>query len=423
MGLLKPEEPEPEITPENKSQQIKTLRRPRFADLTKRKGRVPGALANGENKYIASKELFKRYTKKEQEALSERYTDEQIKVIHAGEEAIAPEDLKSHGIFREGRYSLPYLDDLSTHNPLMDRKISQANNDTNEPFKFLDEDGQREVISDWITQIRKKNQDDPEWAGPSRQDWMEFMADGDIFLKRKKPRPLVEFTKGGQKHVLDTVVKGKPDGSVVNFSLPKTKDPTLRYKKKVEAGDDEGIYTLLKKQTGMSLKEIQGINVKVLVSHRVVNQTRLGKIQSQYMLAVAGNGKGLLGIGEGKSKESLEAGTMARLQAIRNMKPVPMYENRTIYGEVYGKVSAAEVSISARPPGFGLRVQQYIFEMARAAGIQDLAARVTRSRNPMNTVKAAYAALMSQRIPEEVAMGRGRKLVDVRKVYYMGRNA
>jgi small subunit ribosomal protein S5 len=59
--------------------------------------------------------------------------------------------------------------------------------------------------------------------------------------------------------------------------------------------------------------------------------------------------------------------------------------------------------------------------MARAAGIQDLSARVPRSRNKMNTVKAAYQALMKQRIPEEVAIARGKKLVDVRKVYYGGR--
>jgi small subunit ribosomal protein S5 len=71
--------------------------------------------------------------------------------------------------------------------------------------------------------------------------------------------------------------------------------------------------------------------------------------------------------------------------------------------------------------GFGLRVQYLIYEMCRAAGIHDLAARVSRSRNKMNTVKAAYEALMSQRDPEEVARARGRKMVDVRKVYYAGK--
>lgn len=59
--------------------------------------------------------------------------------------------------------------------------------------------------------------------------------------------------------------------------------------------------------------------------------------------------------------------------------------------------------------------------MCRASGIHDLSARVGRSRNPMNTVKAAYEAIMSQRNPEQVAHALGRKIVDVRKVYYAGK--
>lgn len=38
----------------------------------------------------------------------------------------------------------------------------------------------------------------------------------------------------------------------------------------------------------------------------------------------------------------------------------------------------------------------------------------------MNTIKATFQALMNQRIPDEVARGLGKKLVDVRKVYYGG---
>lgn len=43
-----------------------------------------------------------------------------------------------------------------------------------------------------------------------------------------------------------------------------------------------------------------------------------------------------------------------------------------------------------------------------------------RSKNPMNSVKAAYNALMSQKNPEDIAIGRGKKMVDARKVYYGG---
>jgi len=72
------------------------------------------------------------------------------------------------------------------------------------------------------------------------------------------------------------------------------------------------------------------------------------------------------------------------------------------------------------PTGFGLRVPARIFEICRAVGISDLAAKIPRSRNPLNTVKAAYLALTNQPNPEDIAIGRGKKLVDVRKVYYGG---
>lgn len=71
--------------------------------------------------------------------------------------------------------------------------------------------------------------------------------------------------------------------------------------------------------------------------------------------------------------------------------------------------------------GFGLRIPARLFEMARAAGIRDLAAKMPRARNPMNSVKACFKALTSQPDPERIAVGRGRKLVDARKVYYGGR--
>ena len=105
------------------------------------------------------------------------------------------------------------------------------------------------------------------------------------------------------------------------------------------------------KLTGLTLKQIRSTRVKILVEHRVVNQTRLGKIQSQYVLAIAGNQKGLLGIGEGKSAEPSMAMAQAKRNAIRNMQPIPRYEERTIYGDVRVKVGAVELELMNRPPG------------------------------------------------------------------------
>ncbi|KAK0259291.1 28S ribosomal protein S5, mitochondrial [Friedmanniomyces endolithicus] len=187
------------------------------------------------------------------------------------------------------------------------------------------------------------------------------------------------------------------------------------------SGEDEDPHMLrLSQQTGLDRNEMRKLRVKNLISHRVVNQTRMGKIQSLYFLTIAGNQDGMLGIGEGKAAEDEDGKRQAMMNAIRNMRPIARYEERTIYGEVEGKVGGSIVQLSARSPGFGNRCQHLIFELARAAGITDLAARTPRSRNKMNVVKAAFQALTKQTLPEDVAKARGRKMVDVRSVYYGG---
>ena len=60
--------------------------------------------------------------------------------------------------------------------------------------------------------------------------------------------------------------------------------------------------------------------------------------------------------------------------------------------------------------------------MCRALGIQDLSAKISRSTNRMNVVKAVMQGLRSQKLPDVIARGRGIKLADVRKVYYNGAN-
>jgi small subunit ribosomal protein S5 len=49
------------------------------------------------------------------------------------------------------------------------------------------------------------------------------------------------------------------------------------------------------------------------------------------------------------------------MNAIRNMRPVPRYEERTIYGDVEAKVGASVVQLSARSPG----MLQHDFETSK----------------------------------------------------------
>jgi small subunit ribosomal protein S5 len=386
-------------------------------------------LVSSQSSNRAGPEGLRPYEDKEKAELAKLYTPEQFRAIEEGEAAIDPEDLERQGRFRVDPYRLPYLDDLSTIQPVVDRKVREVGT-IPENARWMNQEEQIDEVAHWINQQQDdyyqntplspnqipSNSNAADDFKPSRLDFMKFMEES-------------TFMTGG----------GKRGSGIVAPALPKIPSMKGQYQTQDESDprDPDGKYDRLRKQTGMSLDTILNLKMKMLVSHFVTNQTRLGKIQNFYVLAVAGDGNGRLGIGEGKALESDDARMKAYQAAIRNMRPIPRYEGRTIYGEVEGKVAASVVQLKGKPPGmsisssaitthmliiigFGLRCQHLIFEMARCAGIQDLAARVPRGRNKMNTVKATLTALLNQRIPDEIARGRGKKLVDVRKVYYGG---
>ncbi|KAK2766899.1 28S ribosomal protein S5, mitochondrial [Arachnomyces sp. PD_36] len=386
------------------------------ASLSDRKPKHPSIKAADMGKFApgADPSNFKAYTEEEKARFKEEYSKAQIEAIEAGEKAVNPEDMSEQFNVRSDPWALQYLDDFSTIEPVVDKHVRAPESNTDPNARLKDED---ELLDDMAQYLMKMPED------PSAVDWLKFTDN-------------LRLTVGKEENELN------PSSSLVPDLVQEGE--TLEKKRvKKQAGPDEEVTPALQRlmqSTGFSLRQIRTLKVKSIVSHSVVNQTRLGKIQKSYVLSIAGNGNGLIGIGEGKSMEFTEARVQSQYRAIRNMQPIPRYEQRTIFGDVTGKVGAVELKLMTRPPGkhapsrapdsitniyllipgFGLRCQKNIFEMCRVAGIQDLAARVSRSRNPMNTVKAAYQALMSQKDPEEVARARGKKLVDVRKVYYAG---
>ena len=109
----------------------------------------------------------------------------------------------------------------------------------------------------------------------------------------------------------------------------------------------------------------------------------------------------------------------AHWDAVRNLKEIPRYENRTIYGDIDFRYHGVKLHLRSAKPGFGLRVNHVIFEICECAGIKDLSGKVYKSRNDMNIAKGTIEAFTkAQKTLDEVALGRGKKLVDVRKVYY-----
>ncbi|QDS74617.1 hypothetical protein FKW77_008822 [Venturia effusa] len=394
---------------------------------------------------------FPAYTREEKEAMKHHYTPAQLEALNEAERAIDPRDLVTQGRFRTDHWRPPYIDDFTSLDPFLDRreqkpvpwstklkimteeefvaKVNQRAEDprtTNQIFHDIEAMNLPEERQKFVNSLKRWKDTDKEAAvrqllhGISppadilSKDGEDMPASLKIGLDPRDPLAAVDLTAE------EKAIWSDPAYSALAPDIPKFEDPRIRFK---SADDDDPATAGLKRlalQTGYDVGQLKGFRVKNLVRHRVVNQTRMGKIASDYNLSIAGNGAGLVGIGEGKSTEPEDSRRQAMLNAIRNMKPINRYEDRTIYGDVKGKVGAVEVHLSSRPPGFGLRCQHLIFEVCRSAGIQDLSARSIRSRNPMNTVKATFEALTSQILPDDIARARGRKLVDLRKVYYAG---
>lgn len=177
----------------------------------------------------------------------------------------------------------------------------------------------------------------------------------------------------------------------------------------------------LHKQSGLDIDYItKKLVMKPLVTKRVSNQTAKGKIASFYALVVVGDRNGMVGLGEGKSRENMaKAIFKAHWDSIRNLKEIPRYEDRTIYGDIDHRYHGVKLYLRSVRPGFGLRVNHIIYEICECAGIKDLSGKVYKSRNDMNVAKGTIEALVnSQKTLGEIALGRGKKIADVKNVYY-----
>lgn len=161
--------------------------------------------------------------------------------------------------------------------------------------------------------------------------------------------------------------------------------------------------------TDLSPGEIRALFRFPLIVKRVVNMKSKGKMPSMYSLVVVGNGKGLVGVGEGKDDTANKAVSKAFNQAVRSMDYVERYEDRTVWGAMEGNFGSCKIQMRSRPPGFGLRVNHYIHQVAKAAGISDLSAKVYGSLNGTRVIKLAIQMLHGGSVPLDMGNAFGQK--------------
>lgn len=115
-------------------------------------------------------------------------------------------------------------------------------------------------------------------------------------------------------------------------------------------GEDDSVAHLAQ-LSHMTAGEIRSLYRFPLVVKRVVTMKSKGKMPSMYALVVVGNGRGLVGTGEGKDDTAQKAVQKAFNQAVRSMDYVERYEDRTVSGTMRSNFGSCKVEMRSRPPG------------------------------------------------------------------------
>ena len=156
-----------------------------------------------------------------------------------------------------------------------------------------------------------------------------------------------------------------------------------------------------KRQNDSDLQE------RVVYIHRVSKTVKGGHRMSLVALVVVGDGKGNIGLGQGKSAEVPLAIQKGVEDAKKNMFKVPVTAGGSIPHPVDGHFGAGHVLIKPAIEGTGVIAGGPVRPLFELAGITNVLSKSLGTSNALNMVKAAVEGLKSLSSPEQAAERRG----------------
>jgi small subunit ribosomal protein S5 len=156
----------------------------------------------------------------------------------------------------------------------------------------------------------------------------------------------------------------------------------------------------------------EGFQEKLVQVNRVAKVVKGGRIFAFTALTVVGDGKGRVGFGRGKAREVPAAIQKAMDAARRNMIQVEI-DRGTIQYPVRAAHGASKVYMQPASEGTGVIAGGAMRAVLEIAGVHNVLAKCYGSTNPVNVVRATFAALKSLRSPEEVAAKRGKTVAEI----------
>lgn len=133
---------------------------------------------------------------------------------------------------------------------------------------------------------------------------------------------------------------------------------------------------------------------KIIDIRRVARVVAGGRRFSFRVCVVAGNRKGEVGVGLGKSGDTASAIEKAFKNAKKNIIKIKITDDFSIAREVEAKYSASRVLIKPAPKGKKLVAGSSLRAVLDLAGVKNAVAKIlSRSKNQVNNARAAIRAL------------------------------
>ena len=155
------------------------------------------------------------------------------------------------------------------------------------------------------------------------------------------------------------------------------------------------------------------LNEKVVAINRVAKVVKGGRTFRFSAVVVVGDGKGHVGVGNGKASEVPDAIRKAIDEAKKNLIEVPIV-GTTVPHEFIGKFGSARVLLKPAEEGTGLITGGSVRPVLELAGYRDVRTKVLGTNNPRNCVYATLEGLKKMETIEQVAKKRGLKVEDIK---------
>lgn len=158
----------------------------------------------------------------------------------------------------------------------------------------------------------------------------------------------------------------------------------------------------------------------IVRTDRVQKVLRGGTMQRFRSLVIGGNTNGCAGFGIGKAYSPSDATESAVRMSKRNIFFVDRYQNSGISSDLVGKHNSCQVFLRSVKSNYGLRGHPLILEILKMFGISNCGTKSHGNRNVYNVVYATFKALCTHESIDDVALKRGKRLINLQKAKKLG---